>query len=57
MRQVDPETGDKHRQQLSQVRQEIRHRPLFPKYVKNMGPDDDPAEQQSHHHREPDATR
>jgi hypothetical protein len=44
MSQVDLETGDKHRQQLSQVRQEIRHWPLSPKYVKNMRPDDDPAE-------------
>ena len=56
-RQVDLQTGDEHEQQLSQLRQELRNRPLFPEDAKHMGPDDDPAEQQSHHGREPDATR
>ena len=55
--QVDLQTGDEHEQQLSQLRQELHNRSLFPKDAKPMGPDDDPAEQQSHHCREPDAAR
>ena len=55
--QVDLQTGDEHEQQLSQLRQELRNRPLFLKDAQHMGSADDPAEQQSHHCREPDEAR
>ena len=43
--QVHLETSDKHQQQFPQVRKEIRDWPLFPKDVKHMRPDNDPAQE------------
>jgi hypothetical protein len=56
LREIDLDAADEHEQQHPQVRYEIHNRPLLAENRKDMGPDDDPAQERCHDDREPNAT-
>jgi hypothetical protein len=54
---VDLEPGGKHQQQLAQLAEEARDRPVLTEKAEHVWPQSDSEEQQPDHWRQPDAGR